>query len=119
DTVPIGHIFGIDTAPDVVVPYLSSLHLKQAFPHFPTLGRLTIPETLPDAPSSGSNEDFEFADCMGPATLPTQLGHTTSPFIMSTGLAVPSITATLAIETTVSNPAKILPVKSVSLGGFG
>src|SRR5262249_45642791 len=101
--------FKIDNAPDVVVPYLSSLHRKGGFP---TIGTRTIPDTLPDEAGSGSNDDFEFADVMGRVSLPTQLGDTTqSGFMMNTGLNVPSITATLAFETNVLNPSNILPVK--------
>jgi hypothetical protein len=56
---------------------------------------------------------------MGPVTLPTTLGDTTSSaFIMGTGLAVPSITSTLQIETIVSNPSNILPVKEIQLIHF-
>jgi len=105
----IVHTFKIDNAPDVVVPYLSSLHRKGGFP---TIGTRTIPDTLPDEAGSGSNDDFEFADVMGRVSLPTQLGDTTqSGFMMNTGLNVPSITATLAFETNVLNPSNILPVK--------
>jgi len=101
--------FKIEHAPDVVVPYLSSLHRKGGFP---TIGTRTIPDTLPDEAGSGSNDDFEFADVMGRVSLPTQLGDTTqSGFMMNTGLNVPSITATLAFETNVLNPSNILPVK--------
>ena len=105
--------FKLVQAPDVVVPYLSSLHLKGGFP---TIGEQTPPDTLPDEPASGSNEDFDFADCVGRAALPAQLGDTTSgAFIMGTGLLVPSITATLQFETIVSNPSNIGQVKMVHL----
>jgi hypothetical protein len=105
--------FKLVQAPDVVVPYLSSLHLKGGFP---TIGEQTPPDTLPDEPASGSNKDFDFADCMGRAALPAQLGDTTSgAFIMGTGLLVPSITATLQFETIVSNPSNIGQVKMVHL----
>ena len=101
--------FKIEHAPDVVVPYLSSLHRKGGFP---TIGTRTIPDTLPDEAGSGSNDDFEFADVMGRVSLPTQLGDTTqSGFMMNTGLNVPSITATLAFETNVLHPSNIWPVK--------
>jgi hypothetical protein len=115
--------FRINNAPDVVVPFLASLHLKGGFLHFPTIGTNMVPDTVPDGAGSGSNDDFEFATCMGLVTLPTQLGDTSSDaFIMSTGLAVPSITATLVFETKVSNPANILPEKLIHLvhfPGFG
>jgi hypothetical protein len=95
--------FTIDNAPDVIVPYLGSLHFKGSG----TIG-VRIPDVLPDRADSGSNEEAEFADSMARATLPTQLGDTTSSaLIMGTGLLVPSITATLDIETIVSNPANI------------
>ena len=106
--------FKIDNAPDVIVPYLSSLHRKGGLFHVPTIGTKTIPDALPDAAGSGSNDDFEFADVMGRVSLPipAQVGATTqSGFMMNTGLNVPSITATLAFETNVLNPSNILPVK--------
>ena len=108
--------FKIEHAPDVIVPYLSSLRLKGGFP---TIGEQTPPDTLPDGPASGSNEDFDFADCMGRAALPAQLGDTTSgAFMMGTGLLVPSIAATLQFETIVSNPSNSLPVKEIQLIHF-
>ena len=119
----IVHTFKIDNAPDVVVPYLSSLHHTLGFLQFPKIGE-RIGDTLPAPPPRvGSNDEAEFADCMGPVTLPTTLGDTTSSaFIMGTGLAVPSITSTLQIETIVSNPSNILPVRLIRLihfPGFG
>lgn len=111
--------FTIPNAPDVIVPYLASLHLKGSLFHFPSIGQKIVPVTLPDATGSDSNEDFESADCMGRASLPTQLGDTASPgFFLSTGLLVPSIEATLVFETIVSNPAKILPVELIQLIHF-
>ena len=111
--------FKIEHAPDVVVPYLSSLHHTLGFLQFPKIGT-RIGDTLPAPPPRvGSNDEAEFADCMGPVTLPTTLGDTTSSaFIMGTGLAVPSITSTLQIETIVSNPSNILPVKEIQLIHF-
>jgi hypothetical protein len=114
--------FTINNAPDVIVPFLASLHMTGSFPHFPTIGQNMVPDTVPDGSGgtkSGSNEDFEFAECWGRASLPTPLGTTTSSaFPLGTGLLVPSIAAALAFDTIVSNPSNILPAKLVHLIHF-
>jgi hypothetical protein len=105
----------IESAPDVIVPYMAALHFTGGFLHFPTVGTIVAPATLPDKTGSGSNDDFQWADCLGRVTLPTALGDThTSAFLLGTGLLVPSITATLTFETNVTNPRNLQPVLEIS-----
>jgi hypothetical protein len=104
--------FKVDNAPDVVVPYLGALHWNGKFP---VKGR-GLPPTVPAQADSGADDEAQWADCMTRVMLPSTLGTTTSSGLnMGTGLEVPSIAATLSVETIVSNPSNIRPVKLVSL----
>jgi hypothetical protein len=111
-------LYKIDSAPDVIVPYMAALHFAGGIFHIRTQGTLVAPPTLPDTTASGSNDDYQWAECMGRAALPKALGDTVSPaFSLSTGLAVPAIAATLTFETNVQNPLNIQATLQISTSG--
>jgi uncharacterized membrane protein YeaQ/YmgE (transglycosylase-associated protein family) len=91
----------VEAAPDIIVPYISGL-AELGFVLFGT----ATPPSLPDHLSHGSSDNAAWADSFAAfPPLLTTVGTTTSaPFFLATGLQEIEWTATLILETSVTDP---------------
>jgi uncharacterized membrane protein YeaQ/YmgE (transglycosylase-associated protein family) len=98
---PAGDKIPVEAAPDIIVPYISGF-AELGFVLFGT----ATPPSLPDQPSHGSSDNAAWADSFAAfPPLLTTVGTTTStPFFLATGLQEIEWTATLILETSVTDP---------------
>ena len=100
-TYPFGRSYvNIQSAPDVIVPYVSGTHEADKELIF-----TEIPDTVPSSQSKGSDDGVDWADVLTSLTLPDALGTSDwQSFSLGTGMAPVVFDVNVAFQTTVSDP---------------